>query len=68
MLALFREVSDIFSFNLDRLRLKKNLKCTYFSKFSVVFKIVKLSENHILPFIQLSTEGSVYKKVSLTLW
>ena len=46
-----------FHFNLDKLGLKKN--------FSIVFKIVKLLENRILPFIQPSTEESVYKKVSL---
>ena len=44
MIALFGEMSDIF-INLDRLRLKK-LEVTYFSKFLVVFKVVKLLENH----------------------
>ena len=44
MIALFREMSDLI--NLDWLHLKKKLEVTYFSKFLVMFKVVKFLQNH----------------------
>ena len=42
MIALFGEMSDIFLTGC----ISRKLEVTYFSKFLVVFKVVKLLENH----------------------
>ena len=58
MIALFGEMSDIF-INLDRLRLKKTWSDLFFEIFSCV-QSCKIVGKPFLPFIQPSTQGSVY--------
>ena len=65
MIALFGEMSDIF-INLDRLRLKKTWSDLFFEIFSCV-QSCKIVGKPFLPFIQPSTQGSVYKNFSLIL-
>ena len=58
MIALFGEMNDIFSFNLDRLHLKKSLK--------LFFKLFSCLQNYKI--VQPSAEESVYKTFSLISW